>query len=261
MSIIIKLSIKIIGPIKFFLRKFYLIINNKRKWLYTFNIFNFFFDYNYAEKLISYSTYFNHKLLFFALRKSEKLMLKKLKMENKTINKIELLDSLGRNCWYQGNYKKLKYFEIEEKRENLIISENKNSVSKIYLPRNTIHVLGLSGHMDAIIKYLKLNNNFTKIKIIGDRSTIINEYYFDLYREYVEIIDSKNLTEEEEKNEIMYYKNYHWSIKDFKGEYNICHKVFSESIEKWKKKIKKVLLKLTRMKLNILEIYVKNLIS
>ena len=46
--------------------------------------------------------------------------------------------------------------------------------------------------MDAIIKYLKLNNNFTKIKIIGDRSTIINEYYFDLYREYVEIIDSKS---------------------------------------------------------------------
>ena len=66
-------------------------------------------------------------MLFFALRKSEKLMLKKLKMENKTINKIELLDSLGRNCWYQGNYKKsMKYFEIEEKeRENLIISENK----------------------------------------------------------------------------------------------------------------------------------------
>lgn len=246
MSIIIKLSIKIVRPIKFFLRTFYLIINNQRKWLYTLNIFNFFFDYNYAEKLISYSTYFNHKFLFFALRKSEKFMLKKLRMENKIINKIELLDSLGRNYWYQGNYKKsMKYFEIEEKeRENLIVNENKNSFSKIYLPRNTIHVLGLIGHMDAIIKYLKLNNNFTKIKIIGDRSTIINEYYFDLYREYVEIIDSKNLTEEEKKDEIMYYKNYHWSIKDFQGKYNICHKVFSESIEKWKKKNQESIIKI-----------------
>ena len=42
----------------------------------------------------------------------------------------------------------------------------------------------------------------------------------------------------------MYYKNYHWSIKDFKGEYNICHKVFSESIEKWKKKNKESIIKI-----------------
>ena len=55
----------------------------------------------------------------------------------------------------------MKYFEIEEKEENLIISENKNSVSRFTF-QNTIHVLGLIGHMDAIIKYLKLNNNYTK---------------------------------------------------------------------------------------------------
>lgn len=223
-----------------------------RKYSYSLNFLKLYYDINYSEKLISTSSYLNIHHLFFSLKIDEKKIKKKIKKEKVIFKKCYLFDALGRNLFYQGKYKEaVKVFEEEEKlRINTCYKKNLDFNKYFFFPRNTIHVLGLIGHLDAIIKYLILKNKKNKIIIIGDKKTIINKFFFSLFKNYIKLIDINKVDKKDLLDEELYFKNYHWVMPDLKGNYQICHKVFAQTLSKWNKiKGKKKLIDLDKKEL------------
>jgi putative glycosyltransferase (TIGR04372 family) len=247
-------------------KKNFIKINN---FFFIINIFKLIKDPNYAEKLISTSSYLNSRHLMVILKISEKVIrrkiifIKKINAYNTEI--CDYYDSLARNLWYQGKSKSaIKIFDKEEKYrikiknyylKNKIIKKQVNN--NYYLPRNTIHVLGLIGHLDAIIKFIKLKKLNYKLNIIGQGHTVVNSFFFNLYKKYINFIEIKdnpppqNILLEEK----LYFKNFHWVMPSF---YNnlpqICHKTFAETLLKWKIKKNKSLIRINNIENNFQKI-------
>lgn len=138
------------------------------------------------------------------LKISEKVIRRKIifikKINAYNIEICDYYNSLARNLWYQGKSKSaIKIFDKEEKYrikiknyylKNKIIKKQVNN--NYYLPRNTIHVLGLIGHLDAIIKFIILKKLNYKLNIIGLGHTVVNSFFFNLYKKYINFIEIKD---------------------------------------------------------------------
>jgi len=246
-------------------KKNFIKINN---FFFIINIFKLIKDPNYAEKLISTSSYLNSRHLMVILKISEKVIRRKIifikKINAYNIEICDYYDSLARNLWYQGKSKSaIKIFDKEEKYrikiknyylKNKIIKKQVNN--NYYLPRNTIHVLGLIGHLDAIIKFIKLKKLNYKLNIIGQGHTVVNSFFFNLYKKYINFIEIKDTPPQnillEEK---LYFKNFHWVMPSLdKNLPQICHKTFAETFLKWKKNNFKPLIRINNKENNIQQI-------
>ena len=123
------------------------------------------------------------------------------------------------------------------------------------MPRNTIHVLGLIGHLDAIIKFIKLKKFNYKLNIIGESHTIVNYFFFNLYKKYVNFIEIKECTQDLLLKEKLYFKNFHWIMPSFNKKLpQTCHKTFAESLLKWEIKKKKPLIRINNEENNFQKI-------
>jgi putative glycosyltransferase (TIGR04372 family) len=257
--------INFIKKIEYFI-KFKKIIIKINNFLIIFNIIKLIKDPNYAEKLISSSSYLNSNHLMIILRISEKIIKKKILLLKKiNLYNIEICDnydSLARNLWYQGKTNSaIKIFDKEEKYrikirnfylKKKIVKNVKNN--NYYLPRNTIHVLGLIGHLDAIIKFIKLKKINYKLNIIGQSHTVANYFFFNLYKKYINFIEIKKCTQDLLLEEKLYFANFHWVMPSFfkKNLLQTCHKTFAETLLKWKIKKNKSLIRINN-KDNIIE--------
>jgi putative glycosyltransferase (TIGR04372 family) len=206
---------------------------------YIINIYKILTDPSYAEKMIAKSYFLNHIHLICMLKISTSIQKKRIKkLEHKNINDINLCKEYslqGRNYWYQGNTEKaINCFSKEEfLRDKLSRIKYGENTDTIYLPRNTIHVLGLIGHLDGVIKFYILKKKNIKFKIIGDKKTIINKYFFNLFKDYIEFVDINNLDNTILDEELYKSKNLHWVMPDNSNYYQIAHKTFSNSLKRW----------------------------
>ena len=121
-------------------------------------------------------------------------------------------------------------------KERTLKNSEYSGLNEIFIPRNTIHVLGLIGHLDGIIKYFSLNGINKKINLIGDEKTIVNDYFFSLYKKYINFIDINKIDNELLNKEKLLFKNVHWVLPDKNNKLQLCHKTFADSFSKWKEK-------------------------
>lgn len=198
------------------------------------------------EKIISSSSFKDYKQLFKFIDKAIYYQRKILIQLDDGLNKCDEYFLLGRLYFYKGDMKNfIKYFDEERLlRERLL----KNSIYKesndIFIARNTIHVLGLIGHLDGLIKFIRLNNLNIKINIIGDKKTIINDYYFSLYEKYLNFIDADKVDSSILLKERLLYKNVHWVLPNNANELQICHKTLANSVSDWNEKKYKPLIEI-----------------
>lgn len=188
------------------------------------------------EKIISLSIYKNHRQLLKLIDKSIYFQKRKLLSLKNNLEKCEEYFLLGRLFFYKGDTTNfLKYLSLEnELREELLKNSEYSGLNEIFIPRNTIHVLGLIGHLDGIIKYFKLNSINKKINVIGDAKTIVNDYFFSLYKKYINFIDINIIDDELLNKEKFFFKNVHWVLPDKNNKLQLCHKTLAYSVSKWK---------------------------
>ena len=66
-----------------------------------------------------------------------------------------------------------------------------------------------------------------------------NNFFFNLYKKYINFIEIKEISTPHQKNilleEKLYFKNFHWVMPSLdKNQPQICHKTFAETLLKWK---------------------------
>lgn len=204
-------------------------------------------DPKIVEKIISSSIYKNSNQLINLIDKGIYYQHRILLNHDDNLDKCDEFFLLGRLYFYKGDSRNsIKYLQKEDSlRTELKNNSIYKNLDEIFIPRNTIHVLGLIGHLDGLIKFHKLNNLITKISLIGDRNTIINKYFFSLYEGFVNFIKIDEATSEILLKERYLSKNIHWVLENDRGILQLCHKTFANSVSRWKEKSYKPLIEIS----------------
>lgn len=200
------------------------------------------------EYIISKSLYKNNKKLLKLIKKAIYYQSKKLSNLENNFQKIDEYFFLGRLFFYYGNNKNfLKYISKSESLKIKLKNKSKfKNLDEVFLPRNTIHVLGLIGHLDGILKYFILNNIKTKLNLIGDNKTNVNSYFFSLYEKYINFINIETVNETVLEKEKYLLKEVHWVLPNKQNKLQICHKTIANSVSEWRKKNLKPLIEIPK---------------
>jgi putative glycosyltransferase (TIGR04372 family) len=244
------------------------IINKTSLFFFQIEICNLINNPNYSIGLMAQGFHSDRKMFYIFLASEYIIKIKIFFFKKFCKNNIlilDYLDFLAIILWLRGKFNSsLETFDEQEKYRYKIKNYYlKNGIIKkkivnynYYLPRNTIDVLGLIGHLDAIIKYTKIKNIKYTLNLIGDSNRIINNYFFNLYKKYINFIEIKKFTPEELLLEKINFKNWHWVMPSLKkhGKLQLCHQTFSEVLLKWHKKNLGPLINITNKENNIEQI-------
>ena len=253
----------------FILKNLIKIIDKTTYFFFQIEICNLINNPNYSMGLIAQGSHSDRKMFYIFLISEYILRIKIFflkKVSRYNILILDYLDFLAIILWFRGKFNfSLETFYEEEKHRDKIknyylnkkggVIKKKRANYNYYLPRNTIDVLGLIGHLDAIIKYTKIKKIKHKLNLIGDSNKIINNYFFNLYKKYINFIEIKKLHNEELLLEKINFKNWHWVMPSLKnGKLQLCHKTFSEVLSKWHNKNLRPLINIAKKENNIEQI-------
>jgi putative glycosyltransferase (TIGR04372 family) len=165
--------------------------------------------------------------------------------------------ALGRNLWFQGRFEEALACFADGEAALLIMAKiaDWKPDAMVFLPRNFIHVIGLMGHIEWIVKYKILFGDARQYILLAPESEIINRVFLEYWKNHIRIVTDPDEIARLAIMEPAYSANWSWVMPaEEKGRTELVHAVFSHVEQRWHQENRQPLLRLEDSQVELLQI-------